>query len=573
MKWLNNFKIFTRLLLGFSSVIVITTILSVVTYTNFTKYAVADGLNIHTYKVLSDFDNIVESMVNMETGQRGYSITGDEKFLEPFNNGKSSFDKYFNDVIQLTSDNPKQQANLKQIKELQTQWLAVANKNIELRRNVIKGTNTINDVIQNEQKAEGKISMDKIRGVINTSKEIENTLLNTRIANSTTLHNNTNLFLTIGTLVVIVLALVIGLFCTLSITIGIKKIVIVAEALGENDLSRTVDIDDKSEIGSLSKAINKAVINLKALIGEISEGATNISATSEELSATTEEISAKMGIVNESVRQVSLGSEQLSSTTEEVNATTEDIAENALQVAKKANEGNKSAKEIENRAIQIKINANESYNKTNLVYTARQQNIINAIEEGKVVQEVKIMAEAIGNIASQTNLLALNAAIEAARAGEQGKGFAVVADEVRKLAEQSTETVRNIQQVTARVEKAFENLSDNANEVLEFIESQVKPDYELLISVGDQYGEDATFYNRLSTDIMTSMDTVTGTISEVKSAIENVSAIAEESSSSSQEILGSINEATSAIQDVAHAAQSQAELAEKLNEMIQKFKI
>lgn len=393
------------------------------------------------------------------------------------------------------------------------------------------------------------------------------------VENSKATYNKSLMLIILVILIGFIIAVALGLGIASMISKQLKKVLAFGEALGNGDLSKTIEIDTKDEIGRLAKALNKSGENIKILISEIMTGASSISATSEELSATTEEISSKMEIVKESIKQIAIGSEQLSATTEEVNATTEDIAENVLQVAKKSNEGNKSSKEIEKRATEIKINANESYNKTNQVYSVKQQNIINAIEEGKVVQEVKVMAEAIGSIAAQTNLLALNAAIEAARAGEQGKGFAVVADEVRKLAEQSSATVKDIQEVTGRVEKAFKNLSGNANEVLEYIETQVKPDYELLIDIGKQYGEDASFYNDLSTDIKTSMDTVTETISEVKSAIENVSAIAEESSASSQEMLNSVNETTSAIHEVAQAAQSQAELAEKLNELIQKFKI
>ena len=371
----------------------------------------------------------------------------------------------------------------------------------------------------------------------------------------------------------LIIAVMLGVTIASMISKQLNKVLKFGEALGEGDLTQSIQIHSKDEIGRLALALNKAGENIKMLISEIMAGATGISATSEELSATTEEISSKMEIVKESIKQISMGSEQLSATTEEVNATTENISENVLQVAKKANGGNKSAGEIEKRAIEIKFNANESYGKANEVYKVRQQRIKDAIQEGKVVKEVKIMADAIGSIAAQTNLLALNAAIEAARAGEQGKGFAVVADEVRKLAEQSSETVKKIQEVTVRVEEAFKNLSHNSNQVLEYIEVQVKPDYELLINVGKQYGEDATFYNELSTDIMTSMDTVAETISEVKSAIENVSAIAEESSASSQEMISSINETASAINEVALAAQSQAELAEKLNGMVQRFKI
>ena len=198
MNWFNNLKISTRLVLGFLSVIIITLVLSVVTYTNFAKYSDADGWNIHTYKVLADFDNLTMSMVNMETGQRGFSITGDEKFLEPFTAGKVDFDKYYNDVKQLTSDNPTQQENLQQIKNTQQQWLEIADKMIVLRKNVTSGTSSMDEVFQKEAKAEGKASMDKLREIIDTSKDMENTLLVKRIANSNNLHSTTNLVLIIG---------------------------------------------------------------------------------------------------------------------------------------------------------------------------------------------------------------------------------------------------------------------------------------------------------------------------------------------------------------------------------------
>jgi methyl-accepting chemotaxis protein len=148
-----------------------------------------------------------------------------------------------------------------------------------------------------------------------------------------------------------------------------------------------------------------------------------------------------------------------------------------------------------------------------------------------------------------------------------------VADEVRKLAEQASSAVQNIQDLTLKVEQAFQNLSGNANDVLSFIENQVKPDYEFTISSSKRYEEDALFYNNLSQEIGTSMDMVNKTIQEVKKAIENVSATAQETAASSEEIHINVKETTSAVGQVAKASQDQALLSERLNDMIQKFKI
>ncbi|MBU3155364.1 methyl-accepting chemotaxis protein [Clostridium estertheticum] len=379
------------------------------------------------------------------------------------------------------------------------------------------------------------------------------------------------------TIVIIVIglfvAIALGLIISISISRHLKKVLIVAQALGENDLSKTVDLNTNDEVGILAKSLNKAITNLKTLIGEISGSATDINATSEELSATTQEISAKMELVNESVRQVSLGAEQLSATTEEVNATTESIAENVADVTKRTRNGNRIASDIEVKAKQVKEDAENNFSIANKLYLDKQANILKAIEEGKVVGEVKIMADEIGNIASQTNLLALNAAIEAARAGEDGKGFTVVADEVKKLAEASSAIVQRIQEVTLKVEQAFHNISNNAQDVLSFIDSKVTPDYEMFVDTGKQYGNDAIVFNELSTSIGDSMNVVNKTVLGIKKAIETVSATAEESVASSEEILASVDESVMAIAEITKASQDQAILAEKLNNMVQKFKL
>ncbi|MBU3218198.1 methyl-accepting chemotaxis protein [Clostridium estertheticum] len=368
-------------------------------------------------------------------------------------------------------------------------------------------------------------------------------------------------------------AIALGLIISIAISRSLKKVLIVAQALGENDLSKTVDLSTNDEVGILAKSLNKAITNLRMLIGEISGSATDINATSEELSATTQEISAKMEIVDESVRQVSLGAEQLSATTEEVNATTESIAENVADVTKRTHNGNKIASDIEVKARQVRETAEVNASNTNKLYLEKQANILKAIEEGEVVGEVKIMADEIGNIASQTNLLALNAAIEAARAGEQGKGFAVVADEVKKLAEASSTTVQRIQAITLKVEQAFHNISNNAQDVLSFIDNKVTPDYEMFVDTGKQYGDDAIVFNELSTSIGDSMNVVNETVLGIKKAIETVSATAEESVASSEEILASVDESVMAIAEITKASQDQAILAEKLNNMVQKFKL
>ncbi|NSB13953.1 methyl-accepting chemotaxis protein [Clostridium beijerinckii] len=383
-----------------------------------------------------------------------------------------------------------------------------------------------------------------------------------------------SLYITISIILIsLLLAVILGLSISFMISKQVKRVLIFAEALGSGDLTKTITVDSKDEIGYLSMALNNAKENIQNLIVEIMNSSSDISATSEELSATTEEIASKMEIVNESTEHISKGVQDLSATTEEVTASTEEISSAINSIAKDAENSLVSVNEIKERAYNIRNKSSKSIEESNLIYDKNRLNILESIENSKIVSEVRIMANSIGSIAEQTNLLALNAAIEAARAGEHGKGFAVVADEVRKLAEQSSNAVYNIQTMVSQVEASVESLSKSGQDVLEFMADNVKPNYELLMNTGIQYEKDSEFISNIIDKSASSSKQMDEVIMQISGAIQNVSSVAQESASNTEEILNSITEVTFALSDVTKSAQSQAELSQKLNEMIQRFKI
>ncbi|OOM78688.1 methyl-accepting chemotaxis protein [Clostridium sp. BL-8] len=440
--------------------------------------------------------------------------------------------------------------------------------------------NTIVSLIDKNDYEAADANFDKITEIRKKIYDDMDKLIQNNVSQSDDAYNKNNLtyknsFISITLIIIIglVLAIVLGLLISLMISKQVNKVLLFAEALGQGDLTKSIAIDTKDEIGNLSKALNSAKENIQKLILEIMNSSSDISATSEELSATTEEISSKMEVVSESTEQISKGVQDLSATSEEVTASTEEITSTTSILAKEADKAITSITEIKNRAIDIKMKASQNIKQGNSIYEENRSNILNAIKDAKVVEEVKTMADSIGSIAEQTNLLALNAAIEAARAGEQGKGFAVVADEVRKLAEQSSEAVSSIQNMVSQVQAAFERLSKSGQDVLEFMSNNVKPNYELLMNTGLQYEKDSEFMNDIIKNFASSSKQIDELIMQVSSAVQNVSAVAQESASGTEEISSSVNEVTVAVSDVAKSSQSQAELSQKLSEMIQKFKI
>lgn len=368
-------------------------------------------------------------------------------------------------------------------------------------------------------------------------------------------------------------ALVFGIAISRWLTVRIENVVKFAHKLSEGDLTHELKVLANDEIGTMATSLNTAVKNIKELILAILNSSENISASSEELSATIEEVTSKIESVNESTKQISYSASELNANTEEINASSEEITSSTEELACKAQDGEKSSKEIQKRAVSVKEKGLKSEKEAKEIYKEKYDSIIKAIEHGKVVEEIKVMAESIRGIAEQTNLLSLNAAIEAARAGEQGKGFAVVADEVRKLAEESASAAANIQNIISQVQQAFGNLSENAHEILNYIDNNVNKDYELFISTAIQYEEDALFMSNMVDEISTATKLMSESITQVSSAIEGVSATAEETSVSCEDISDSISEVTSAMEEIAKSSQEQSILAEQLNNMVQKFKI
>ncbi|WP_270563091.1 methyl-accepting chemotaxis protein [Clostridium beijerinckii] len=346
-----------------------------------------------------------------------------------------------------------------------------------------------------------------------------------------------------------------------------------AKRLSTYDFATEITITRGDEFGQTGVALNTAQENVKNLVKVIMENSQDLSASSEELSATVEEISSKANTIDQAVDNITSAIQESSATTEEISASIEEVDSSINVLSSKAMEGSNNASESKKKSMEVKTNSQKAISETRELYIEKQEKMQKAIEDGKVVESIKVMAETIGGIAEQTNLLALNAAIEAARAGEQGKGFAVVAEEVRKLAEQSSYAVINIQDTINKVQLAFNSSINTGSDILEFISKNVEEQFNDYSEVGNKYYNDSNFVSNMSEEIAAMSEEITATVGQVSEAIQNMAQTSQKSSEEAEMIKDSMNETTKAIEQVALTAQGQAELAQKLNEMVQKFKI
>ena len=382
-----------------------------------------------------------------------------------------------------------------------------------------------------------------------------------------------SIYVAIGLLISIIVAFYVGNI----ISKPIIKITSIIKKAGEMDLTYNNDFDDllkhKDEIGELSKAFNNMRNEFVMFIKQTLDNSKDLRLGSEKLSYTVEELTVKAENIETVVGNIANDVQETSSASEEISASIQEVDSNINMLSNKALEGSNSASNSKERAIEVKNNGIVSIEETRKLYNEKKEKGLKAIEDGKIVDNIKVMADTISSISEQTNMLALNAAIEAARAGEQGKGFAVVAEEVRKLAEQSSQAVSNIQETIIKVQEAFKNLSDNSIDVLNFILENVDPQFEAMKSTGDKYYEDAEFVTKMSNEIAAMSEELTATINQVSEAVQSTAETAQKSSENTETIKERIYETTKAIEQVAITAQNQADLAEKLDEMVHKFKI
>ncbi len=296
----------------------------------------------------------------------------------------------------------------------------------------------------------------------------------------------------------------------------------------EGDLTKRVSILANKEVASLGSGINifmgklqdifKIIISnsrkMEEVVNEVRDSVQASNGSVSDLSALTEELSATM--------------QDMAENTSLINTNTESVANEVNGIAEKTIEINRYTKEMKIHAESIEDSAQKSMESTSEKLNEILKELEQAIQDSGSVSQVNNLTNDILNIASQTNLFALNASIEAARAGEAGRGFAVVATEISQLAAASQEAANNIQRINAIVTGAVENLADNANGLVSYMNDRILPEFERFVESGSEYRDKASFIEGVMEEFEQRTDHLQQSMSEIASSVNTISHAIEE---------------------------------------------
>lgn len=477
--------------------------------------------NEHTHEVLREVGLVRENMTNIETGQRGFLVTGYPTYLEPYNEGKKEIDTHFDAAIKLTSDNPAQTKRFNRLREMYSNWLNLSiEKTIALRQSLnnqeIDQTEFMNRFIS----LSGKPIMDKMRELIGQIEQEELNLLKVRTKAAEATYQ-TALWSVAASLIT---SFVVGVFATISLVKLLQDKLGTAgkhiDALANGELNSPIRHQNKDEVDQLLAALATAQGNLRKLIDGIRQSALELSSSATQV----QESSTTMA--NAGVEQADATS-SMAAAVEELTVSISQISENSNDATATANAARESA---DNGMVTLGEVVAGIQRIAKAVETSAQA--VQTLE--KQSADISEIVSTITEIADRTNLLALNAAIEAARAGEQGRGFAVVADEVRKLAEQTKGSTDRISSMVFEIQNITQGAVKSMDTSVQLVQEGINQ-ADVVNTTIQKIKSDSDRVSEAIAAIAVSMKEQSNVSIEISRNVERVAQMTEENTAAAQQ--------------------------------------
>ena len=583
---LSRYKIGTKMGVGFGIVLVFLAIIGVSAFINIQKMNKATneatGLRVNEVKLAAQLGNIQ----NLETSDaRAYMLYNESSFLDSFHKHRSQF-KDAADKLSGVLTSAQGKAAKDKIIEAEADYASV------FEEQVIPAFKAGN-MQKVKQLAHGALASADKESV--TACNDMNAIIGKLMDKATEEANGAGKTAVAVVIVLGLIAAAIGVMTALTVTKSIVKpisdLVKDAEIVAGGDLTVNVAATGNDEVGQLSTAFGAMIESLRNTVGQVADTSDKVASASESLSSTSEEVGKATQQITETVSQVASGSEEQSKSVQSGAAAMEQLGRAVQEVSQGAQNQVRTVEDAVTMVQQISTAIDqvaalsqtaagngehvkevaldggrqvaEAVNGMARIKDATDQVAEMVKHLGDSSQQIGAIVETIDDIAEQTNLLALNAAIEAARAGEHGKGFAVVADEVRKLAERSSKATGEIADLISHIQQ----MTTQAVEAMDRSRKEVDDGAQ----VGSKAGEALTHIQDAIASIVSQIEEMSsaaqqmsGSNQQVIKAIENVSAITEETSAAAEEMAASSGEVTQQIEQVAALSEENAAAAEEV---------
>lgn len=325
---------------------------------------------------------------------------------------------------------------------------------------------------------------------------------------------------------------------------------------GNGDLTSRINTYTDTEIQTLSDGVNLFIETLQGIIRGVKDGTVVLTSSSEAMTGQIQRASDNITNTSAALEELSASMDTVAATASEIDDNLDEVKNATELIHNEANEGTQTSASIRKEADEIKNMAAQKKENTGAKMEELSQTLTQSVKDSEKVSQINDLTNEILSIASQTNLLALNASIEAARAGEAGKGFAVVADEISALADNSRQTASNIQGISAEVTEAVRTLSENAMEVIEFINQNVLADYDAFVETGDKYENTAIImddilskFTELANNLNVIMQNMANNVTSITDSVRESSEAINMSAINSTQIVDEISQIDSAMDE------------------------
>jgi methyl-accepting chemotaxis protein len=541
----DNFSISKKLYTSFGLVLIIIAVLVLSALRGFDQVSSSVKRNIHSYDVLNRSHTILNSLVDIETAMRGFALTGQDSFLEPMLKGEEAFANSLAQVKKATQDNPEQQARLDRLQAVYQQWLQQDMQSaITLRREINAERAPLTTLISQISSGQAKAKMDAMRAVITEFQDSEKALQEERSILMDDSKSTAFTILVVGGLAAAILAILIATLLTKTITGRLSQAVTLARNIADGRLDNKIEVAGNDEVSTLQQAFQAMQDRLRAMIREIGISAEQLVGAADNISTASLQLST-------SVQEQSHSASSMAATVEELTVSINHVSDNAVEAHAQSSESGRQSSEG-GSVIQ------ETLERMNLIAQTVEASASQISDLDNHAEQISSIVSVIKSIADQTNLLALNAAIEAARAGEQGRGFAVVADEVRLLAQRTGNSTQEITEMVKRIQLG----TRDAVQQMEVGVTQVKGGVDMAQRAGDAI----VGIRQSSGDVVRMVDQISLALREQTAASQdvarNVERIAQMSQQNSQ-----------AVEQTTETAGTLQQLAQGLHRQVSVFRL